>query len=80
MAIATLRSKGRITLPKEVRTALGFKAGDRVEFVLMEDGNYALLPAMHSVRTLEGFFYKSGRKSTSLEEMDDAVAKRAGGE
>lgn len=80
MTVATLTSKGQITLPKEIRMALGLNAGDKVDFVRMKDGNYALFPATHSIRTLEGFFYKSGRKSVSLEEMDDAIAKGAGGE
>ena len=33
----TLTSKGRITLPKAVRDALGLKAGDRVLFRVFED-------------------------------------------
>lgn len=46
--------------------ALGLNAGDKVDFVRMKDGNYALLPATHSIRTLKGYFYKSGRKCVSL--------------
>lgn len=78
MTVATLTSKGQITLPKEIRTALGLNTGDKVDFVRMKDGNYALLPAMHSVKTLEGFLRKPGRKPISLEEMDEAIAKGAG--
>ncbi|MCI4605520.1 AbrB/MazE/SpoVT family DNA-binding domain-containing protein, partial [Pseudomonas fluorescens] len=33
MATATLTSKGQITIPVQVRTALGLETGDRVEFV-----------------------------------------------
>ena len=33
MAIATMTSKGRLTLPKEIRDRLGLKPGDKVEFV-----------------------------------------------
>jgi AbrB family looped-hinge helix DNA binding protein len=33
MTTATLTSKGQITIPAEVREALGVAAGDRIEFV-----------------------------------------------
>ena len=77
MSTATLTSKGQLTLPKEIRAALGLSAGDKVNFVLMEDGNYALLPVTHSIRTLKGFFHKSEREPVTLEEMDNAVTEGA---
>lgn len=33
MSAATIRSKGQITIPVDVRLALRIEAGDRVEFV-----------------------------------------------
>ena len=33
MATAVLTSKGQVTIPKEVRQALGVETGDRLEFV-----------------------------------------------
>jgi AbrB family looped-hinge helix DNA binding protein len=38
MPIATLTSKGQITLPKDVRQRLRVHAGDTVEFVVGADG------------------------------------------
>ncbi len=35
---AKITSKGQITLPKEVREALGVEEGDEVEFVIYEKG------------------------------------------
>jgi AbrB family looped-hinge helix DNA binding protein len=78
MATATLTSKGQLTLPKEVRTALGVGPGDRVDFVRMEDGNFAVLPATHSVKSLKGLIQKP-RKAVSLEDMDRAIAQGARG-
>jgi AbrB family looped-hinge helix DNA binding protein len=38
-------SKGRATLPEEVRASLGLKAGDFVLLELTERGTYELVPA-----------------------------------
>lgn len=79
MATATLTSKGQLTLPKDVREAMGVGPGDRVDFVRMEDGNFAVLPATHSVRALKGLIPRP-KKPVSLEDMDRAVARGAKGE
>ena len=79
MTAATLTSKGQLTLPKDVRTAMGVGPGDRVDFVRMEDGNFAVLPATHSVKSLKGIIARP-KKAVSLEDMDKAVARGAKGE
>ena len=79
MTAATLTSKGQLTLPREVRAALGVGPGDRVDFVRMEDGNYAVLPAGHSVKDLKGLLARP-RRPVSLAAMDAAVARGAKGE
>jgi len=79
MTAATLTSKGQLTLPKDVRDALGVGPGDRVDFVKMEDGNFAVLPATHSVKRLKGLI-PSPKKAVSLEDMDRAIASGAKGD
>jgi antitoxin PrlF len=76
---ATLTSKGQLTLPKDVRDALGVGPGDRVDFVKMEDGNFAVLPATHSVKRLKGLI-PSPKKAVSLEDMDRVIAGGAKGD
>ena len=73
MSTATLTSKGQLTLPREVREALRVGPGDRLEFVLREDGTYAVLPATRSVQRLRGMIGKPA-DPVSLRDMDDAVA------
>jgi antitoxin PrlF len=77
MAFATLTSKGRITIPLRVRKALGLDAGDRVEFVEIDQGKFAIVAATRSVRELEGMFQNKRRKPVSVEEMNAAIARRA---
>jgi len=75
MATATLTSKGQITIPVEVRSALGVDAGDRVEFVQIAPGRYEVIAATRPVTALRGMFGKA-RKAVSIEEMNAAIARR----
>jgi AbrB family looped-hinge helix DNA binding protein len=77
VAAATLTSKGQVTIPVQVRTALGVDAGDRVEFIETEKGQFAIVAATRSVQELNGLFYRKGRKPVSIDEMNAAIAKGA---
>jgi antitoxin PrlF len=72
MPTATITSRGLITIPVNVRQAL---AGDRVEFVQIETGQFLLIAANHSVTELKGMFGKP-TKVVSVQEMNQAVAAR----
>ncbi|QXH59431.1 AbrB/MazE/SpoVT family DNA-binding domain-containing protein [Pseudomonas azerbaijanorientalis] len=43
--IATLTSKRQITIPVQVRAALGLRPGDEIESVDLENGQFAIVPA-----------------------------------
>ncbi|MXW79681.1 MAG: AbrB/MazE/SpoVT family DNA-binding domain-containing protein, partial [Gemmatimonadetes bacterium] len=49
MAIATLTSKGQVTIPKTVRDALQLREGDKVDFMLTENGEALLKPMTKTV-------------------------------
>ncbi|MPQ86300.1 AbrB/MazE/SpoVT family DNA-binding domain-containing protein [Pseudomonas sp. MAFF 730085] len=76
MATATLTSKGQITIPVQVRTALGLETGDRVEFVEMEDGTFSIIAASNTVHDLKGLIRKPAR-AVSIEDMNRAIAAQA---
>ena len=44
MPSAMVTFNGRITLPTDIRKQLGLKTGDKVEFVEIGDGQFALRP------------------------------------
>jgi antitoxin PrlF len=77
LATATITSKGQVTIPVRVRSALGLDAGDRIEFVEIEKGQFAIVAATRSVHELNGLFKRKGRKPVSIEEMNAAIAKGA---
>ena len=79
MASATVTSKGQITIPVRVRQALGLDAGDRVEFVEIDKGKFAIVAATRSIRELEGRYKNKRRTPVSVEEMNAAIARRASG-
>jgi antitoxin PrlF len=69
---ATLTTKGQITIPVQVRTALGLNAGDKIDFVEIEKGQYAIRPRTASIRDLEGCIPKLDYVPT-IEEMNEAI-------
>lgn len=75
MATAIVSSKGQITIPVEVRAALGLKPGDRVEFIEFDVGLFAIRAATHSVQSLKGMIRKP-RVPVSVEDMNAAIAAR----
>jgi antitoxin PrlF len=76
MAIGTVTSKGQITIPAEVRDALGLRPGSRIDFVSRPDGVVELHVASGSVRSLKGFI-PAQNPPVTLDEMDDAIAAGA---
>jgi len=74
--IATLTSKGQLTLPKPVRDRLNLRAGDRVDCVVSEDGVIEIIPLKQPASALRGILPKPSRP-VSIEEMNDAVARGA---
>ncbi|MDP2825979.1 MAG: AbrB/MazE/SpoVT family DNA-binding domain-containing protein [Sulfuritalea sp.] len=74
---AILSSKGQITLPKPLRERLHLNTGDRVEFLLGDDGRVELVPISASVKRLKGMVPVPA-KAVTLEQMDVAIAGRAG--
>ena len=78
MPIATLTSKGQVTIPKPVREALGIDAGDEIDFVLAANGSVRLEVRRRDVRELAGSLRTADGKRLarlSLEQMDAAIAR-----
>ena len=76
MSTSTVTSKGQITLPRDVRQALGLGVGDKVDFVQVE-GGFKLVPLRKDVRGLKGKFAGRVKRPVTIQEMDDAIAKSA---
>jgi len=76
MALATLTSKGQLTLPKPIRERLGVRAGDRVVFRETADGVVVVEPDTVDLRSLRGAL-KPRRTGVTLDDMERAIAEGA---
>lgn len=76
MPTATSTSKGRITLPLAVRTALGLTAGQTIEFLPEGDG-FRVVAVRTDVVVLRGRFAGQLMKPVSIAVMDAAIAAGA---
>jgi AbrB family looped-hinge helix DNA binding protein len=75
MATATLTSKGQVTIPASVRAALGLGTGDRIEFVELAEGQFAIVPSTRSVQALKGLIRKPAAP-VSIAEMNAAIREQ----
>ncbi len=78
MSTATLTSKGQITIPLAVRRKLGLDTGDRIEFVELAPGEFALKPATEDVRSLKGMI-RAPDRPVSIAAMNAAIKRRGSG-
>jgi antitoxin PrlF len=74
MSIATITSKGQVTLPKEMRRKLHLEAGEKIDFRVDEETGVAtVVPINKRVEDVFGLMSRKKGKRVSVEEMDKAV-------
>jgi antitoxin PrlF len=78
MAESTITTKGQCVVPKKIREYMRLNPGDKIDFVIRENGEVYVRPVILDVRELKGRLKKPGRKPVSLKDMEKAVRKRAG--
>ena len=72
--IATLSSKGQLTLPKEVREIFDLKQGDKINVLVRDNVSLELIPVKQPVQHLKGLLPKPDSVVT-VEEMNMSIAK-----
>ena len=77
MSIATVTTKGQITIPKEIRDYLKLETGSKVEFVIDEIGNVKIIPLNVPIEALSGVLHRPGMKAATTEEMEIAITEGA---
>lgn len=77
MEMATITSKGQVTVPKRVRQKLAMGSGDQLAFAFDEHGALRITPVRSPLPPLPGLLAEdcAGRKPTT-EQIDDAIRTR----
>ena len=76
MALATMTTKGQITLPKAVRDVLRLHSGDKVDVIVRDDGSALLKPVTKKAAEVFGKLHRPGRKPVSVDEMNKTIRQR----
>jgi AbrB family looped-hinge helix DNA binding protein len=72
-----ITAKGQITIPKDVREALGLKSGDHLVLSLVEN-EVVMTAKTVDLSALAGFLGDPPKGRASLEEINEAVLDAAG--
>ena len=72
MPASKITSKGQITVPKAVRETLALQAGDRMSFVIHDDGTVTVEAETVDLVSLRGAV-KSDIRHVTIEQMHEAV-------
>lgn len=73
MTSTTVTSKGRITIPKEIRDYLKLDTGCKVDFVIDENGEVKVIPLTVPVTVLSGILHRPGMEAATIEDMEQAI-------
>jgi antitoxin PrlF len=79
MATVTLTSKGQLTIPRQLRDALGLAPGARLQASIDRHGRLVLVPSKYEPEDLFRHRPKVNRVM-SIDDMDQAIALAVGGE
>jgi antitoxin PrlF len=74
--IATVTSKGQVTLPAEARKQLRITPGSKLEFIVLDNERLEVIPVVKTVTSLKGMVPKP-KKTLTLADMEKAIAKGA---
>ena len=79
MALATITSKGQVTIPKDIRESLKLHSGDKIEILVTKNGEAIIKPVSRKVDEVFCKLYSPGRKAVSVESIKKIIQERMKG-
>jgi antitoxin PrlF len=74
MQCSTITSKGQLTVPKSVREYLSLEPGDKIEFIIEDNGQVTLSAKNLDVDDICGII--KTKKTASIDDMNKAINQR----
>jgi antitoxin PrlF len=75
MTVATITSKGQITLPKDVRDRLGLKPGAKVDILVEKNGTARMTPVTLRPSDVFGMLASKTSVRATEEEIREGLSK-----
>ena len=79
MPLATLTSKGQLTIPKIIRESLNLHSGDKIEIIVTGNMEAVIKPVSKKVDDIFCRLHKSNRQPASISTINKAIADRVKG-
>ncbi|MGB5687350.1 MAG: AbrB/MazE/SpoVT family DNA-binding domain-containing protein [Candidatus Electrothrix sp.] len=76
MTVATLTTKGQVTIPKKIRELLQLHSGDKIEIIVTEKREAVIRPISKKVDDVFCRLHQPGQKAVSVDEMNKAVTRK----
>ena len=76
MALATLTTKGQVTIPKEVRESLKLHTGNKIEIFVTDAGEAIIRPVLKTVDEVFSKLHCKNQKVMSVDSMNNAIKDR----
>jgi AbrB family looped-hinge helix DNA binding protein len=77
MSSTTVTDTGQIAIPQEIQEYLKLRVGDKIDFVIDEEGQVKIIALNVSVDDLSGILHRPGIKKATIEEMEVAILEGA---
>jgi antitoxin PrlF len=75
MSEATMTSKGQVTIPADIRKALGLNSGERVVFTQLDDGTTVMRAKTRSILDLGGMLKPARGKKRKVGVKDMNIGR-----
>jgi antitoxin PrlF len=75
--LATITSKGQVTVPKDIRERYNITPGTQLDFKPNDDGTFSVRPLKRSALSIAGVLKRAKQQPVTVEQMNQAVADMA---